>query len=637
MTLRMQLRATRWGDFTDVDLPAIGAGQFVLSISYSHPTRLSWTCLVPQHEPPLAQLSYIRVWIEGANDPAGEPFSAENPVFEGYIENVAPGTESIGVTYEALDPTYRATKMVTIFSAAWPAGTPPDSPPLPPETGVPQLIYNCRITADPDWAIQVGGDGTLAQVIAGLLEFCYHPLVWCDAAPGNGVDVELAYDFDELFAAATVKPQEKLDFQAESVRSGIERVQRYDPRLRLFWEPGSRLWRVRNITSAPTRTLTLNRRDVDFPVLSLTLKRSTEQCVTAVSIYGPPVATGEEFLWLDPVDPTGTASTSTAELGLQPLGDPILLQNYSTGLGMFDARMWTAFQVIDPAKRRSARQLPDFYPYQKAPTIFGQTEYPLLLCSWDRGRTWLEWYPVWFDYLNGIVNFIGTPPFFVRQNQNGHSLIPGSTQTHFCPNALKLIWAPFAAPLKVRRPETGYEGTAFTQAGLMVEDFQFDEALSIGREYGIPVTSAERRAAFNVYAQTLLDQRKDVVWTGGAQLDGLDWNYCRLHKRCRIVAEDGSGNTLDTGWDDVQAYVTDVEYDLEDQTTTLTFSADKLALFGIDQAQLKAQLNIRPLRQVVDLQTRFLYATRRLPSGKAVSEVVGVETTPQFSYVDPET
>ena len=43
-----------------------------------------------------------------------------------------------------------------------------------------------------------------------------------------------------------------------------------------------------------------------------------------------------------------------------------------------------------------------------------------------------------------------------------------------------------------------------------------------------PVTIPTRRAAFETYAQTILDQRKDVVWTGGAVLDGI--------ARCHTVA-----------------------------------------------------------------------------------------------------
>lgn len=634
MTLRMQGRSTRWGDFSDIDLPAIGAGRFRLALSYTHPAQLEWECLVPQHQMPLPLGLFIRLWIDGVNDPAGEPFSASNPIFEGYIEQAEPGNESIGMTYTALDPTYRATKMVTIFNVAWPAGTVPDTPPIPPENGVPRLIYNCRISADPDWAYQVGADGTIGNVIAGCLQFTYFPLVWCDAAPGNGTDIETPYLQDEI-DAITVKPQEKLDFQSESVRSAIDRMQRYDPRVRLAWEPGTRLWRLHNITNAPTKTLRLNRGSEAFPVLSMQLKRSTEQCVTAVTIYGPEESERRDFVWYDTQDPYGDRPADLPANTLQPLGDPIVMQNFSTAGGMFDARLWPAYQIIEANYRRGAQRLPQVEQYQRTPFMIGQTEFPVLLCSWDWGATWLEWYRCWNNTLEGTVTFDGLPPMFYKQNGSGGSITPGSTQTCFLPNALKLVWSPFTAPLKVRRPETGWEGTAFTQAGVMVDDYQYDEALSIGREFGQPVTSAARRAAYGVYAQSLLDQRKDVVWTGGALLDGLDWDYCRLNKRCQIIAEDGSSNELETDFADVRAYVTDVEYDLEEQTTQLTFSADKLALFGIDEGQLKQALRIRQLDQSIEYRTSRIFGNRQLPNGKTVQEVIGVQTQTVFHYTDP--
>lgn len=465
--------------------------------------------------------------------------------------------------------------------------------------------------------------------------------MWCDAAPGNGVDgfdVYPPYVPSEL-AALTVKCQEKLDFQSESVCSALQRIRRYDPRLRMVWEPGTRLWHVRDLTTAPAKSLWLNRRDVEFPVLSLQLKPSTEHCVTAVSIYGPEHPTTVDLRWDDP-NGDGSPSTSSTTLPpddveLIPLGDPVVIQNYTTALGAKQARFWSAWQIADTDQRRGARQLPAPYEYQVAPTLIRTTSFPLVLCSWDSGSTWTEW-PADYNTQTGIIRFPSIP-VFGKHNGKGESLVPGSTQTLFVPNALRVIWAPYGDPLQVRRPAAGYEGTAYTQAGLTVEDFHYDEALAIGYEDGQPVTSDERRAAYETYAQTLLDQRKNIAWTGGAQLDGLDWSYSRLHRRVRILAKDGNGNTLDTGWPAIEAYVTSVTYDLEEQTTTLVFSGDRLALFGIDEAQLKSQLNIKALAQVADFHVELMYAWRPLPSGKMVREVVGVQTTKHYSYVEPGT
>ncbi len=625
MSLVMEQRTTRWGEFSAVDLPAIGAGEFKLIISYDSPARLTWTCLVPQHTAPLARGTFVRFWPEEATDPAGVAFSASNPLFEGYIEGIEPQATSIGVSYTACDPTWRATKTVTIFNMAWlPGGD--GLPPRPPDNAVPRLIYNCKITNDPDWSVQVGGDGTLGNVIAGILEWCYWPLVECDAGPGDGVTPVLPYDAGDI-AAASVKPQEKLDFQSESVRSALEKLNRYDPRLRLLWEPGTRLWRLQDITSAPVVTLPLNTRSATCPVLSLQLKPSTEQCVTAISVYGPETVLTEELRWDQPTD-----STATSAGGLMPLGDPVIFETYNTSTGEDQAEFWQAWQIVDPDLRRSARMLADTYNYQKSATLFGQTQYPLLLCSWDAGGSWLEWFAVDFDYLTGSITFRGSPPMFYVDPPP----VTNSTQRYFPPNALRLIWAPFGAPLKVRRPETGFEGTAYTSAGIEIERHEYDEALCIGREYGLPVSSAARMAAFADYGQKLLDERKDIVWTGGASQDGLDYRFCRLNKRVAFSVGDGSGGTQSSDWNDIKAYVTEVEYDFEEPLTTLTFSSDKLELFGMDPQQLKARLNIKALQQSIEHRTSLVYGQRALPSGKLSTEVVGVVTTPVFHYTDPE-
>lgn len=634
MTLRMQQRLTRWDSFTDVDLAAIGAGNFRLTVSYSHAARLTWECIEPQHTAPIPGGCFIRFWDDEATDPDGNDFDEDNPLFIGYVEKPEPGDESNSINYTAFDPLFRATREVTIFSKAWPLGTPPSLPPVRPAGAVPRLIYNVRITADPDWSHQVGSDGTLGQLFGGILDFTYNALVWCDAAPGDGtfVGAELPYDQDDL-DALTVKPQEKLDFASESPFSAIQRCTRYDPRFRCLFDPPTKRWRFHNITAAPVKFIVLNTRTTAHPPISLRLQPSTENCITAISIFGPPAPYNRDLFWDDAVDPYAVGGAYPAPRGeLTPLGSPIVYQDFSTSGGMFQARFWSQFQITDPDVRPGARELPIPYQYANTDLILSTTAYPLALVSFDHGLTWVEW-PADFDELAGIVQF-ARAPVFMQTDSSGGSLIPASTQIYFVPNAVRLIWAPYGDPLEVRQPPTGYEGTAYTQLGLRYEDFQNDEALMVGREFGQPVTTAERRAAFETYAQTILDQRKDVVWTGAAVLDGIDWEFCRLNRKVTFLAQDGSGGFLDTGWETIEAYATDVEYEFEEQTTSLTFSADKLALFGIDAAQLKEQLRIRPLQQMIEYQTQLLYAMVPLPNGRVVNQVIGVQTTPVFHYVD---
>jgi hypothetical protein len=628
----MQQRLTRWGSFTTVDLPAIRAGKFKLNVSYKSPASLSWSCMVAQQNTPIPRGAFIRVWTDG-NDPSGTAFSSSNPLFEGYVDVVEPGSESLGVNYTAYDATYRATKLATIFSAAWPAGTLPSTPPVRPDDAVPRLIYNVCITNDPDWAHQVGAQGTLGQVVAGILEWCYQPLLWSDAAPGDGTDdpVPTAYNSSDL-TWLTVKPQDKLDFASEGVRSALDRLNRYEPRMRILFDPSTRLWRVVDLASAPTITVTLNDKDATYPVLSISLRPSTENCVTAVSIYGPPNPETAILDWEDPVNPYGTDPTSP-DAEIIPVSETEVIESFVTAGGTFAARWWRTWQIVDADQRAGALLLPDPYTYQLAPTLFAQTDRPTVLLSWDGGSTWLRWDAWYGDQNAGTITFTSIPAYKIV-DENGNGTVPASTQKWHLPNALKLIWAPFGEPLQVRAPVTGYEGTAYTEAGLAIEDYQNDEALMIGREFGRPVTSYARREAFQKYAQTLLDQRKDIVWVGGAQIDGLDWRYCRLNKRVQIAAENANGGTLTTGWEAINAWVTDVEYDLDLKTTQLTFSGDRLSLFGIDESLLKTQLNIKAMIQNLQYKQELMYSTRPLPNGRLVNEIVGVRTTPTFTYLD---
>lgn len=621
MTWKMQVRTTAGGSLTEIDLRSSTyyAENFRLSIAYGQPARLSWTCRVPQHLQPIPEGAYIVAWDDGANDNAGTPFSSGNPTFVGWVETPIPGQTSRAVEYTAYDPTYRASKHVTVFDAPYEEGEPAE----PAEDSVPRLVYNVRISSDPDWAIQVGGDGTLGEIISGLLEYTVEALRNHEAAPATGD----AYDSADM-SAMTHKPQEKMDFQSEGVFSAVERCQRYDPRIRCLFDPASKLWRFRNIVSAPAVTLQVNDPGVDHLVLSLQIQPSTENCVTAVSVYGPPSPGFAEFEWSEDTGDTDT---------LEPITSPIVLETYTDAGGSHDVVVYQTFQIVDPEQRRGQLRLAEAELYDKAPNLFGETEVPLLLCSFDEGITWIEWYQTRFDYKDGKVTFIGSPPQFKVVDQSGGGVIPGSTQTIFAPTNLKLLWAPYEEPLKVRRPASGYEGTAFSVAGLEREYYQYDEALAVGREYGTPVTTTARRSQFETYAQTILDQRKNIVWTGGCTLDGIDYEFCRLNRRVNFEVNNGSGGTVSTGWDTIDAYVTDVDYDYAARTTTLTFSSDALALFGLDAEQLKLMLGIKALEQRAQYELSFVWKPFVSYKGYTMNQITGAVMTESFYYVDPET
>lgn len=644
MTLRLQLQPTPFATWADVSLDTLAAGDIKLTISYQGPAQLTFRCDVPQHVSPINRGIAIRFWDDAAVDDTGAAFTASNPLFLGIVEEVLPASDSIGVEVVAYDPTYRASSDVDVMNAAYlegtlPAGGDPGEFPQPPVTAVPRLVYNARILADPDFGYQVGSDGTAGQLIAGLLEFAYQPLYWLNAAPGDGTAAgnDVAYESGDL-AALDVKAQEKLVFESESIRSAVERVlHQFAPKHKLFWHPGSRRWRCLDQTAGTSRILHLNDPDATAVVMSLDIRPSIADRYTAIKFYGPETSQLELFNWAGNfVGPGSTTSTTTggetAATLLPVLSSGIKVEEFSDAGGMKEAWVYTRWQIVDTAKRRGALKFPEPVEVQLGPYVFIPVTRPQLLYSWDGGTNWTLVDVCYYDPLNGIVD-THTPWYkFVSP-----APVAGSTQNYFTPNAARLVWQYLTAPLTVREPSTGYEGTAYTLDGLQRERRLYDESLSVGREFGVPVTTAEREDAFRKLGRQLLDLHKDVAFSGGCTLQGIQYDFCRLARRVSFDAVDADGAALTTGWESIAAAVTEVEYDFESGLTTLTFNNDQLELQGEDVAALKSRLKIKALEQIVEYQTRLLFALRPLPNGRIVNEVVGAETTPVFGYVDPDT
>lgn len=629
MTVHLQAQTTPFGPFVELDLAELAIGNGKVMIGYDHATRFTFTVVAPQQTRPIEYHTFLRLWIDGKTI-RGAAQSASNPLFEGFVENIDPSASNM-LAYECFDPTYRTTKEVKLFNAPFVAGDPDDGEwPQPAIGSVPRLVYNCKNDGDDDYAHSVGQDGTVAQIIAGILEYAYHPLVWRNAAPGDGTDdgAMLPYNPDDL-TAFDFKPQEKLVFPSEPVRSCVERVRRYEPRMRLLWEPGSRRWRFPKVDTAPTATIRLNDPGVDFPVLSMQMQTTIENCHTAVRIYGPESNTVEQFTWRIPAEGEIDPPANT----LMPLGDPIFMEVWADSSGYHTEQTWQRWQIINPAKRRGARMLVDWInmgigDYQQTPS-----RNPVIECSWDRGVSWQAIGGAWFDFYNGIAVLNGFVPY--RQ-----LAIPlsGSTQNWFAPNAMRLIWGPYAPCLQVRVPEEGYEGTAFTVVGLARELEQYDESLAVGREWGIPVTTAARIEQFKKYARSQLDEQKDIVWTGGLVLDGLDFQWAGLNRRVSFTSANGEGGTLEIGWESINAILTDVEYDLTEDQTTLTFSSDWMEQLGEDSSQLRARLKIKALEQTKFYEgTSYQFAMFKTYKGYKVDHLVGVQHNYRLGYVDAET
>ncbi len=624
MAARMQKQLTHGGEWTEVDLASLAAAGGKLNLSYTHAAQLSFTCIAAEHTLPIERLAFIRFWIEGEFlDDGTTAQDEDHPLFEGFVETVGPGGDANKVSSVAYDPTFRANREITFMSAAY---TNSGSAAVEAIGAIPRVVYNATDEGDADYGQSLGQNASIGYLIGGILDYCRVPLWYLNACPGPD-SPEQAFNSADL-SGITFQPQEKIVWESESVRAATERLQRYEPRARMIWEPGSRLWRYRDITVAPEVPLRLNDPTVDFPVLSLDLSPSLDRCFTAIKIYGPPVTSTQEFTWIHPdVAPDGWTNT------LAPVGDPVTIETVGLTSTVSTFRAW---QIVDTAKRRGARLLPDWYALRTSEFIWDEVKEPQFLLSWDGGNTWIGAANCFLNFLNGSATFPVTLPYVTLDQQFGQTA-EFSGQHYFAPNAAKLIYAPFGDALSVRVPESGFEGTAYDIAGLQLQKIVYDEQVAVGMEYGAPVTSDARLAQIAVYGRALLDKSKDMVWTGGCVLDGLDFSWCRLNRRVTFEASDGSGGTLLTGWEMIHAWVTDVEYDFTEQTTTLTFSSDRAELMGEDPAMIKERLKIRALEQVQYEQFTNLWRTETNWRGETFQELAGVQVTSGFQYVDTVT
>ena len=619
--LHFQVQATPFGEYTTLDLTAWRIARLKTRFSYGHPAIASWTMFHPQHTLPLGIRQFIRLW-----DDADPSQSESNPHYEGFIEEVSPGSESGEVRYVAYDPTRKSTAELCVMSAAWDMGSIGEAPPTEGFGTYPRLVFNSKIDNDDDYAFERAHDYSLAEMISTILEDQYHPLYWSNAAPGDGSSAGngLAYDADDL-APLSFRPQEKLVFESESVRSALERLLQWEPAYRLLWQPGTRQWRFFDVTQAEATTLNLN--DIEPPVvLSLELHRSLEGRYTAVKIYGPEKTTDT------------TLQVSTGGLTVIPSG--ILLQNdIGTCCNVDGLNQW---QITNASRRRIARLLNQPIAVQYSDYYYATTRSPVLLGYWpmtSAGNAGWRVIQGWIlDSKTGVIRFPNSYVF--RFNPS-----PASGQPqHENPTDVRFVCSYYDEPLSVRYPDVGFSGSAYTVAGLQNELKLYDEMLAVGYEYGTPVTTPTRMAQFQILAQRIHAMRRDLIYAGGCTLDGLDYRFHRLNRRINFAGVDANGATVTTGWEEIGALVTDVEYDFEQQLTTVQFSSDQLEMIGMDPEQMKERLRIRALELRTWSQVSYGTTLRnRLSTDATGFHFVGdtLQTTITVNagkaWVDPET
>ena len=372
-------------------------------------------------------------------------------------------------------------------------------------------------------------------------------------------------------------PQDKVVSESELLGQALDRLLSRYPAYRVLFVPGlgetDNQWRFINIKECPRLTLTLN----DFgpaakKVMSFQLNRVLDKRFTAYRIYGPQAITSTVAYVNDNPETTGEdeagglvemwTSPEAINFGVVGPGGP--------GTG-YAGRRW---QVSDTAKRKIARILPGTVLIPDSQYNVNGTSYmqrqitgPTLQVTYDGGTTWWTATGLSWDPQTGIFE----TPFAMCQYDPGAAV----GNKYKLPDNVRVYYGYFSSPLQVRCPAIGFEGSAYTVAGMAVEGREYDEMLSVGYERGTPVSTPDRLAQYEKLAQAKLDVTKDIIYTGGCTIEGLDFDFLRLQKKICFSAINGNGTPIATGWETIDAIVTDVEYDFENRLTLLTFSSDK--------------------------------------------------------------
>lgn len=583
MTMHLQVQTEAFGSYTDIDLVVYRVAQMSLKVGVSHPACLSWVMYAAAHTMPLGIRNFIRFW-DDAGTIDGVAQSSTNPLFEGFIDDVQPGEGTNEVRCTAYDPTNKVTNELTVMSVAWNAGdVGTGTPPVPGAGAFPRLVWNVLNDSDDDYAFERAHYKTVGNMIAAILEDMYHPLYWANAAPGDGTSAGngTAYTGSEL-DTLTFTPQEKETFDWSTLRPAIDKLLRYYPQVRYTFIPGTRKWKFFNLTTAPAVTLTLNKSNDTNEIMALQLTRSLNDRYTAVRFHGPQALTQYEVTLSD-----GTLTDIS--------DNPSLQNSIATCCDVLGKNRW---QITDPEKRLMARILPSPTQVQTGDWNVVTAFTPQLLAYWpetEAGQAgWRAQAGYRFDFQRGIADF--GDAYLYRFNETAAA---GSDNPAYeNPTDVKIIYAWPNSNLQVRYPETGYQGTAYTVANLQTEKQIYDEMLAVDYSYGQPITISSRIAQFQELAKILLEQHQDIVYTGSVILDGMRYDFSRLNKRVNIAGVDADGTAMTTGWEAINAMLTDVEYNFTDQLTTLTFSSDHAELCGYDVDLLKNLLRIKALSKV---------------------------------------
>lgn len=567
-TLRLWYGTLDDEELTEVDIPAERVVDFKLTRGYSHPATLTFTILQAEHTTPIP----LGAWIVFTDDDFG---GQDTPLFEGFVDDIQP-VASNELGYVCLDQTAAAAESVTIMNGEHSGGS-----------LSPRAVFNAQIESDADYAFNLLPESDCGTILKQVFNNAASELRTWRAAPVSSLtspivdaDVE-SWDFI---------PQTKVLFQSQQIRAALDHFLRYYPQYKLLFNPGldathGRRWRLIDVTAAPTETITLNSFPVDGDgnrtgrwILTKGIKRNTQRRATAVIFSGP-----EEVL-LGDVSVSGATLTEQWD-GTQE-GNFVIFGPGGSGTG--DAgRVW---QIADSTKRHLTNFLPSAITVNaKDLTIAGQpigatsTASPTLLVTWNG----TDWYIVRGITLDTNLGKVYAPSPVYQKNSDDDYLVPTDARLYF---------GYHATPIEARYPSSGHSGDFYDETGFEREMKLYDEGLAVLYQQFRTVTTTQRIAEYTKVAESIHKAHSGIPYTGAFvsispyQNNPMDYAWWYLGKRVNIASVDKDGNALTTGWEAINAVVTDVEFDFTSRVTVVTLSSDMMEFSNDDPESLKEML-----------------------------------------------
>lgn len=529
--------------------------------SYGQPARMEFRMSAAQHTTPIPNRA--AVWL------IDESYGYwGTPVFEGFVDSIIPSS-SLELIYTCFDGTKRAAAEAFVMSVPY---VEVDGVPTEGTGAVPSLIFNVAEDQDEEIAFARDNDATIGEIVENILDDTAPILRPIMAAPTNPATAPyVSGDLTDL----TFVPQTKIAFTNETVPAAIERTLQLNPRFRSLLTPGEneRQWRIYDVLASTQQTLTLNDySDLDNIVLSMNLNISTDRRYSATKIYGP-----RKAVTYDAYVSTGTLTemwSGGEESDLEDFGP-----DYDPASDA--SRVW---QITDSTKRNLASRLPadGLVPWDNgAGVTLLVTRKPTFLVTYDG----TEWHTVTEAVIDNRLGAVTVPNRVYRY-------VDGGSPPYQLPTDVRFLCAYYAEPITVRYPTTGYGGTLKTVLGVETEQKILDPGLAIGWENGTPVAEAARTAQFQELCQRIFEATSDIVFAGGCTIRGTAYDYWGLDRRINLAAVDANGSALTTGWEAINAVLTDVEIDYENRITTLTWNSDQLQFLKVDVEFLKEKLKI---------------------------------------------